>query len=335
MSEGAPAIELSGLTKRYAGRAVVDRLDLRIEHGEILALLGPNGAGKTTTVEIIEGYRRPDEGSVRVLERDPRRDRDELHGRLGIMLQSADLWNQARVEECLGLFGAFYRNPLPTGELLERVGLGARRADRYRSLSGGERQRLALALALVGRPELAILDEPTAAMDVTARHLTWEMLRELRSAGATIVLTTHLLDEAQALADRVAIIDHGRLVAIGSPTELQADLAGRGPGGRTVRLTLGAPLDETDRAALATLSSIKDLAEERVGLYRLTTDRPGPLLVEVSGWLLARGLEPLSIDLGAANLEEVFTRLTGDGASSEASDGPATEGPGSPAGGPT
>ena len=217
-----PAIVIAGLVKRYDGRAVVDGLDLTVARGEILAMLGPNGAGKTTTVEIIEGYRRPDEGTVEVLGLDPRADRAALRARVGVMLQRADLYNQVRVLEAVRLFAAFYAAPLSPGMILDQVGLADRADDRYRTLSGGERQRLNLALALVGRPELIILDEPTAAMDVAARRSTWDLLRALRAQGATVVLTTHLIEEAEALADRVAIIDGGRLLACGSPAELRA-----------------------------------------------------------------------------------------------------------------
>lgn len=304
------AIELTGLTKRYGGRAVVDALDLSVRRGEILALLGPNGAGKTTTVEIVEGYRTSDGGTVRVLGLDPRRDRAALRGRTGIMLQRADLWNQVQVGEAIRLFASFYDDPLPAGQLMERVGLGSLATARYRSLSGGERQRLALALALVGRPELAILDEPTAAMDVTARRLTWEQLRAMRADGATILLTTHLLDEAEVLADRVAIIDHGHLLALGTPAELRG---GADPGSspeRRWQLDLATPLGPEDRAALAALEGVSRLVDERPGRYVLHTVTPGPVLVELSRWLLSRGIEPLSISTGAASLEDVFVRLT-------------------------
>ncbi|MFI5255044.1 MAG: ABC transporter ATP-binding protein, partial [Candidatus Limnocylindrales bacterium] len=248
----AAAIEIAGLVKRYDGRAVVDGLDLTVGRGEILALLGPNGAGKTTTVEIVEGFRRPDGGAVRVLGLDPRRDGRELRARVGVMLQRADLYSQIRVLEAVRLFAAFYATPLDAGPLLEQVGLAGRSGDRYRSLSGGERQRLGLALAIVGRPELAILDEPTAAMDVTARRATWEVLRGLRAGGATVVVTTHLLEEADALADRVAIIDHGRLVGLGTPDELRASATGESAL-RSVSLELAAPLTSEDLAALAHL----------------------------------------------------------------------------------
>ena len=305
----APVVELAGLTKGYAGRIVVDGLDLSVQRGEILALLGPNGAGKTTTVETIEGYRSPDAGTVRVLGLDPWRDRSTIRGRTGIMLQRADLWNQARVGEVARLFAAFYRRPLPVDDLLARVGLDGLKGARYRGLSGGERQRLALALALVGRPELAILDEPTAALDVTARRLTWELLRELRAGGATILLTTHLLDEAEQLSDRVAVLDHGRLLALGPPAELRARAAD-GVGRRRLRLELAVPLEPSAMAELATLAPLRSVEDVGPATYDLTTDQPGRSLVQLAVWLEARGIEPLGITSGTPSLEEAFVRLT-------------------------
>jgi ABC-2 type transport system ATP-binding protein len=308
-----PAVEIAGLVKRYGGRAVVDGLDLTVRQGEIIALLGPNGAGKTTTVEIVEGYRTPDGGEVRVLGLDPRRDASRLRARVGVMLQRAELYSQIRVLEAVRLFAAFYASALQPGMLVEQVGLAPRANDRYRTLSGGERQRLALALAIVGRPELAILDEPTAAMDVTARRSTWELLRALRAEGTTILLTTHLLDEAEALADRVAIIDAGRLVALGTPAELRAPPGGReGATHRSVRLELIGSLSETDVAALGRLLHVGGVRRLRDGVYSLATGSPGELLVELSAWLWAKHLEPLALEVERESLEEVFLRLTGE-----------------------
>ena len=290
-----------------------------VRQGEIIALLGPNGAGKTTTVDIVEGYRVPDGGEVRVLGLDPRRDAGRLLARVGIMLQGADLYNQVSVLEAVRLFAAFHAQPLQPGMLVEQVGLAPRANDRYRSLSGGERQRLNLALAIVGRPELAILDEPTAAMDVAARRSTWELLRALRAEGTTILLTTHLLEEAEALADRVAIIDAGRLVALGTPAELRGQ-AGRAADGahRSVRLELVGPLGPADEAALARLPHLAAVRHLRDGVYSLATGSPGELFVELSAWLWAKRLEPLAIDVGRESLEEVFLRLTGEEAATVA-----------------
>ena len=314
MTPGAarrPAVEIRGLVKRYDGRAVVDGLDLTVERGEIVALLGPNGAGKTTTVEIIEGYRRADEGEVRVLDLDPREDRAALRARVGIMLQRADLWNQVGVLEALRLFAAFHDAPLSPGMVLDQVGLADRAGDRYRTLSGGERQRLNLALAVIGRPELVILDEPTAAMDVAARRSTWELLRALRAQGTTVLLTTHLIDEAEGLADRVAIIDAGRLVACGTPAELrQADRGDCTAETRTIRLHLPMPLSSPDVASLARIPGVATARHQGGAGYALTVNDAGEALVRLSEWLWAKRIEPLAIELGTESLEAVFLRLT-------------------------
>ena len=318
---GADAIVLERLTKRYDGRAVVDELDLAVGRGELFALPGPNGAGKTTTVEMIEGYRRPDGGTVRVLGYDPRREGGRLRPNLGLMLQSGGLYSQLRPIEALQLFAAFYPDPLEPIQLLAQVGLSRVARSRYRDLSGGERQRLSLALAIVGRPRLAILDEPTGAMDAQARRETWGVLRELREGGTTILLTTHLLDEAEALADRVAIIDRGRLVALGTPAELRRGL-GVASGAdadidlREVRLELTAPLDAERLAQVGRLPTVQALRIDRPGVYVLRTASAGDLLVELSTWLLTVGIEPLAIRIGQGSLEDVFLRLVGEGGAS-------------------
>ncbi len=317
-----PAIVIEGLVKRYQGRAVVDGLDLTVARGEILAILGPNGAGKTTTVEIIEGYRRPDEGRVEVLGLDPRTDRAELRARVGVMLQRADLYNQVRVLEAVRLFAAFFAAPLSPGMILDQVGLADRADDPYRTLSGGERQRLNLALAVVGRPELIILDEPTAAMDVAARRSTWDLLRALRAQRATVVLTTHLIEEAEVLADRVAIIDGGRLLACGSPAELRA-VGGSGArdhgagvegigGARSIRLRLPAPLDPADVAALSRVPGVSAVRHQGGAGYALSVADAGEALVRLSEWLWAKRIEPLAIEVGTESLEAVFLRLTSE-----------------------
>ncbi|MGZ3587835.1 MAG: ABC transporter ATP-binding protein [Candidatus Limnocylindrales bacterium] len=306
-------IEVAGLVKRYADRAVVDGLDLTLSRGEVLALLGPNGAGKTTTVETIEGYRRADAGSVRVFGLDPRRDAERIRARSGLMLQRADLWNQVRVAEAIRLFAAFYPNPLDPSELLERVGLAALSGARYRTLSGGERQRLALALALVGRPELAILDEPTAAMDVSARRATWTLLHELRASGTAVLLTTHLLDEAEAVADRLAIMDRGRLVASGTPAELRAGTSGAaGAGLQRLHLSLARALSPDEIASLAALQAVEELTSPRPGGYALSVRDANAALLAVATWLSEQRVAPLELRFGEESLEEVFLRLTSE-----------------------
>ena len=230
------AVEVRGLVKRYDRRTVVAGLTFDIRRGECFALLGPNGAGKTTTVEILEGYRRADEGVVRVLGLDPARDGAALRSRIGLMLQAGGVYPQARPREILRLFARFHAAPRDPDELLDVVGLSDVATTRYKVLSGGQKQRLGLALALVGRPELVVLDEPTAGMDPAAKVATRTLIGELRAAGVTVLLTTHDLADVERLADRLALIDRGRLVALGSPAELSA--------GAMPRLPLAAgPLD--------------------------------------------------------------------------------------------
>jgi ABC-2 type transport system ATP-binding protein len=217
------AVEITGLVKRYAGRAAVDGLDLTAPLGQVTAVLGPNGAGKTTTVEICEGFRRPDAGTVQVLGRDPQADHEVLAPRVGVMLQSGGIYPGARAGEMLTLLASFAVHPLDVTQLLDRVGLTRAAKTPYRRLSGGEQQRLSLAMAIVGRPELVFLDEPTAGLDPHARRAAWALIEDLKSAGVSVVLTTHHLDEAEHLADHVVIVDRGRVVASGTPAELTTD----------------------------------------------------------------------------------------------------------------
>src|SRR5215471_16327408 len=215
-----PAIVVAGLKKSYGSTRAVDGVSFDVGRGEVFGLLGPNGAGKTTTVETLEGYRTPDAGSVRVLGLDPVREGTALRPRIGVMLQEGGLYPGLRPLELLGLFAAYYDNPEDPDALLETVGLRDSVRTPVRRLSGGQAQRLSLACALVGRPEVVFLDEPTAGMDPHARATTWQLIRELRTRGVTVLLTTHAMDEAEQLCDRVAIIAAGRLAALGSPTEL-------------------------------------------------------------------------------------------------------------------
>jgi ABC-2 type transport system ATP-binding protein len=215
-----PALQTRGLVKRYDGRAVVDHLDLAVPAGRVTALLGPNGAGKSTTIEICCGLRRADAGEVRVLGLDPVRDGAALRPRLGVMLQEGGVYSGANAREMLHHVAALHAHPLDPEALLTRLGLADTGRTTYRRLSGGQKQLLALGLAIVGRPELVFLDEPTAGLDPHARQATWALIAELRAAGVTVVLATHLMDEAERLADQVLIIDRGRCVAAGSPAEL-------------------------------------------------------------------------------------------------------------------
>ncbi|HVF20482.1 MAG TPA: ABC transporter ATP-binding protein, partial [Mycobacteriales bacterium] len=220
-----PAVEVVDLVKAYAGRRVVDDLSFTVATGSVLALLGPNGAGKTTTVETCEGFRTPDAGSVRVLGLDPTADRRAVAPRVGVMLQSGGVYPGASAAEMLRLMAALHAHPLDPAGLIERLGLSAAAGTAYRRLSGGEKQRLSLAMAVVGRPDVVFLDEPTAGLDPQARHATWDLVRALRADGVTVVLTTHAMDEAEQLADEVVIIDAGRVVAAGQPVDLTRSVA--------------------------------------------------------------------------------------------------------------
>jgi ABC-2 type transport system ATP-binding protein len=219
------AVKCEGLGKRYGDVVAVDGLSLHVRRGECFGLLGPNGAGKTTTIEILEGLLAPDAGDVEVFGLRWATDERELRERLGIHLQETQLSEKLTVEEMLRLFRSFYRRGRPTGELLQIVELDSKRASRVGALSGGQKQRLSLACALAGNPDLLFLDEPTTGLDPQSRRQLWDVLERFRAGGGTILLTTHYMDEAQVLCDRVAVVDHGRLIALGSPRELIASLA--------------------------------------------------------------------------------------------------------------
>ncbi|MDX1511319.1 MAG: ABC transporter ATP-binding protein [Nitriliruptorales bacterium] len=302
------AIEIDGLAKRYGSVMAVDGLGLDVAIGETLALLGPNGAGKTTTVECCEGYRRPDEGTVRVLGLDPMVDRARLAPRIGVMLQESGVYPTARPGEVLRLFAGFFRDPLSPATLMEALGLAEHDQTRFRDLSGGLKQRLSLALALVGRPEVLFLDEPTAGLDPAARRLTWQLLRELKGDGVTIILTTHLLDEAEYLADRVAIIDRGRLVALGTPHELTH--------GSHAEITFTAPAG-LDVAALAERLGRK-VREHRTGHYRILSEADPRLIADLATWLADHDIPLGDLQAHKQSLEDVFLRLTSEDSSAVA-----------------
>ncbi|HEU5327657.1 MAG TPA: ABC transporter ATP-binding protein [Thermomicrobiales bacterium] len=305
VAPGGAAISVEGLVKSYGTTRAVNGLSFTVAPGEVFALLGPNGAGKTTTIEILEGYRAPDAGTVRVLGLDPIRQARELKLRIGLMLQGDGLHPGLTAREILRLYAAFFPAPLNPEELLDRVGLRAAATTRCRRLSGGQKRRLALALALVGQPALVFLDEPTVGMDPQARLATWDIVRELRAAGTTIVLTTHLMDEAERLADRVAIVNHGRLVALDTPAALTHDTTGG-----AVQLTAAAGLPV---AALAALPGLRDARETSPGVYALDAD-PAALpdaLAALTAWLRDEGVTLTELRVGHGSLEDLFLQLTG------------------------
>ncbi|MFI0978961.1 ABC transporter ATP-binding protein [Streptomyces sp. NPDC021093] len=299
-----PVVQVTGLVKRYGSKTAVDGLDLTVATGTVTAVLGPNGAGKTTTVETCEGYRKPDAGTVRVLGLDPIADAAKLRPRIGVMLQSGGVYSGARADEMLRHMAKLHAHPLDVDALIDRLGLGSCGRTTYRRLSGGQQQRLALAMAVVGRPELVFLDEPTAGLDPHARRSTWDLVRELRSCGVSVILTTHFMDEAEQLADDVAIVDAGRVIAQGSP----ADLC-RGGAENTLRFT-GRP--GLDVAALLKALPADTLAEELVpGTYRISGKIDPQLLATVTSWCAQHGVMPDGISVERRTLEDVFLELTG------------------------
>ncbi len=316
-AETGAAIEARDLRKAYGRREILGGVSFEVGRGELFALLGPNGAGKTTTVEILEGYRRPDGGSARVLGLDPARDGRRLRPRIGLMLQEGGIDNRSTPREVLRLYSRFYRDPEDPAKLLEAVDLGHAAGTRYRRLSGGEKQRLALALALLGRPELLVLDEPTAGMDPAAKRATRDRIAALRAAGTTVLLTTHELDDVERLADRVAIIDRGRIVAAGTPAELT------GGGAPRLRFRVSRRLEDAERADLAAV--VGGLVG---GTPAVTADgdgagyavdglsvAPDPRLVAaLAAWCETLGLLLTELRVGAASLEERYLELVGAGA---------------------
>jgi ABC-2 type transport system ATP-binding protein len=307
MSE-RPAVEISGLVRTFGAVTAVDGLDLAVRAGTVHALLGPNGAGKTTTVEICEGFLRPDAGTVRVLDLDPAAHGARLRPRIGVMPQGGGAYPGVRAGEMLRLVAASAAEPLDPAWLLDVLGLTGAGRTPYKRLSGGQQQRLALACALVGRPELVFLDEPTAGLDPQARRLVWELIGALRADGVTVLLTTHLMDEAESLADQVTIIDRGRVVAAGSPAELTRPAADDDADQElTFTAAPGLALDSLDRALPAACTA----SEPRPGRY-LVRGRIDPSVVAtVAAWCAEHGVLADHLGVAHRNLEDVFLELTG------------------------
>lgn len=310
-------IEVDGLVKRYGALTAVDGLDLTVARGETLALLGPNGAGKTTTVECLEGYRRPDAGTVRVLGLDPVRQARELAPRIGVMLQEGGLYPHVRPAEVLHTFAAFHDDPEDPDALLAALGLDEVRDTRYRALSGGEKQRLALALALVGRPEVLFLDEPTAGLDPVARRTTWALLAERTRGGTTILLTTHLLDEAATVADRVAIVDRGRLRLVGRP----ADLTAGGDGAVSVRIDPPLTPAAVDRLAARLGVSVRPDGPASTGRLHVAALATPDVLRAIADQLADEEARLEELHASGRTLEEVYLRLVDDPSAGAASGG--------------
>lgn len=298
------AVRIDGVVKRYGDTTAVDGIAFEVGRAQVLALLGPNGAGKTTTVEMCEGFLSPDAGSVRVLGLDPVADSDRLRPRIGVMLQGGGAYPGSRAGEMLDLVASYSADPLDPQWLLDTLGLHEARRTPYRRLSGGQQQRLALACALVGRPELVFLDEPTAGMDAQARHLVWDMIDALRRDGVGVLLTTHMMDEAEQLADRLVIIDHGRIVAAGTPAEVTSS-------GAEGQLRFTAP-PKLDLALLETaLPEGFTPAEATPGSYLLRGDITPQVLATVTAWCARIDVLPTDIRIDQRRLEDVFLELTG------------------------
>ena len=299
-----PAVEIGRLVKRYGQTTAVDGLTLSAARGAVTGILGPNGAGKTTTIEVCEGYRKPDQGTVRVLGLNPVRDARALRPRVGVMLQSGGIPQSVPAADYLNLLSRFHTSPVAVPALLDLVGLTAVARTPYKRLSGGQQQRLSLAAAVIGRPELVFLDEPTAGMDPQARHATWELIGQLRSAGVSIILTTHFMEEAERLCDYVAIIDHGQLVAAGTPGQLTGTVG-------QLRFRAEPGLDiESLLAALPPASLAK---ESPAGHYVIEVHGAvDPLLLAaVTAWCAERDVLANSLRIESRTLEDVFLELTG------------------------
>jgi len=296
-------VEVEGLVKSYGSLTAVDGVSFSVDEGEVFGVLGPNGAGKTTTVEMIEGLRKPDRGSIRVLGIDALKQPDRIKELIGVQLQTTSLYDRIRVREAVDLFGGYYRNSLPTATLVEQVSL-TDKADSYVSeLSGGQRQRLALALALVNDPSVVFLDEPTTGLDPQARRSVWATIADLRQKGKTIILTTHYMEEAEELCRRVAIMDHGKIIALDTPRAL---VAGAGLDSRIeidhVHASLGPMLKQADLPARI---------DEDGDTMLLHTSKPSHVLKEVTRISAEHDIELESISVRKATLEDVFLALTG------------------------
>ena len=306
------AIDVRGLRKSYGGHEAVRGVDLQVAAGECFALLGPNGAGKTTTVEILEGHRSRSSGEVSVLGRDPGSNDLAYKRRVGVVLQSTSVDQYLSVEETINQFRGYYPRPLPLEDLLDLVGLREQRKQRVKKLSGGQQRRLDVAIGLAGDPELLFLDEPTTGFDPAARRGAWEMVRGLKSLGKTVLLTTHYMEEAEYLADRVAIMAQGRIVALGAPGELA--LANRAT---TVRFrlpegspALPAPFDKL-RVNGGEKGADGDAGGANGGAYSLETDSPTGTLHALTSWAVEHGVELEELSVTHPTLEDLFIELVG------------------------
>ncbi len=301
-------MQVEKLRKTYGATIAVDEVSFEVREGEIFGMVGPNGAGKTTTVECIEGLRRPDRGTVRVLGLDPGSQERALRPLLGVQLQQANLPEHLKVWEALDLYASFYLHPVNWKGLIEQLGLAEKRDAAFRKLSGGQKQRLFIALALVNDPQLVFLDELTTGLDPQARHAIWDLVRDVRQRGKTVVLTTHFMEEAERLCDRVAILDHGRIVALDTPANL---IQGLGIESRIVFSVEGGRTPE-GLADLPSVTRVENLGD-RIVIYGRTNGKNGhaPLVTEVVNALTSRGVRFDDLRTEQPSLEDVFLTLTG------------------------
>ncbi len=298
----APVVTVTGIRKTYGRTVAVDDVSFEVLEGEIFGLIGPNGAGKTTTMECVEGLRPPDRGTISVLGLNPRRDRYALQNRIGVQLQEAQLQKRIKVREAVGLWASLYKNPLDGDRLLEQLGLSEKRGAWFMSLSGGQKQRLFIALALINDPELVFLDELTTGLDPQARRAIWELVRGIRDRGKTVFLTTHLMEEAERLCDRVAIIDHGRIVDVDTPERLVR----RHCPDRTLIVATDDELAQERFAAIPGVQSVN-----RQGQWFTIRGRGDDLITEVIHCLAEHRMRVLDLRTELPTLEDVFLQLTG------------------------
>ncbi|MDX1872684.1 ABC transporter ATP-binding protein [Mycolicibacterium sp. 120266] len=303
-ASAATPVRLRGVTKRYGATTAVSELDLDVHRAEVLALLGPNGAGKTTTVEMCEGFLRPDAGSIEILGLDPAAENSRVRERIGVMLQGGGGYPAARAGEMLDLVASYAAHPLDPRWLMDTLGLTDAARTTYRRLSGGQQQRLALACAVVGRPELVFLDEPTAGMDAHARIVVWELIDALRRDGVTVVLTTHQLTEAEELADRLVIIDHGKTVAAGTPAELMRS-------GAENQLRFSAPPKLDLTLLVSALPETYRASEAAPGEYLVEGHIDPQVLATVTAWCARLDVLATDMRVEQRSLEDVFLDLTG------------------------
>jgi ABC-2 type transport system ATP-binding protein len=305
MPEYDDLIAVSNLRKTYGATVAVADVSLTVRAGEIFGILGPNGAGKTTTVESIAGLRTPDGGTIRVLGLDPRKHRTEITSLVGVQLQASELPDRIKTREALELYASFYPSPADPADLLERLGLTKVRDTAFAKLSGGQKQRLSIALALIGNPKIAILDELTTGLDPQARRDTWELVKQIRDSGVTIILVTHFMEEAEYLCDRIAIIDGGAIVAEGTPAALKRSIAGE-----VVTVSVA---DNADKAAevLTEQACVRSADVREDGGLRLSVDVGETAMPQIMRALADVGIELATIELHRPTLDDVFLTKTG------------------------